>query len=125
MLVPAEGVGVDAVELLRQFPFAGELGLAQGADRFHVGGSDLAPRRAGRPDLNAATLGAAQNRMDQVISNLQISVENQSAAKSRITDADFAQETANLSRANILQQAGNAMIAQANQIPSQVLSLLR
>jgi len=72
-----------------------------------------------------ANLGAAQNRMDQVISNLQISVENQSAAKSRITDADFAQETANLSRANILQQAGNAMIAQANQIPSQVLSLLR
>ena len=72
-----------------------------------------------------ANLGAAQNRMDQVISNLQISVENQSAAKSRITDADFAQETANLSRASILQQAGNAMIAQANQIPSQVLSLLR
>jgi flagellin len=72
-----------------------------------------------------ATLGASQNRLDQVISNLQISVENQSAARSRITDADFAIETANLSRANILQQAGNAMIAQANQIPSQVLSLLR
>jgi flagellin len=72
-----------------------------------------------------ATLGASQNRFDAVISNLQISVENQSAAKSRITDADFAQETANLSRASILQQAGNAMIAQANQIPSQVLSLLR
>ncbi|NCT81792.1 MAG: flagellin FliC [Comamonadaceae bacterium] len=72
-----------------------------------------------------ATLGAAQNRFDAVIGNLQISVENQSAAKSRITDADFAAETANLSRANILQQAGNAMIAQANQYPSQVLSLLR
>jgi len=72
-----------------------------------------------------ATLGASQNRLDAVISNLQISVENQSAAKSRITDADFAQETANMSRANILQQAGNAMIAQANQVPSQVLSLLR
>jgi len=72
-----------------------------------------------------ATLGASQNRFDAVISNLQISVENQSAARSRITDADFAQETANLSRASILQQAGNAMIAQANQIPSQVLSLLR
>jgi flagellin len=72
-----------------------------------------------------ANLGAAQNRMDQVISNLQVSVENQSAARSRITDADFAQETANLSRASILQQAGNAMIAQANQVPSQVLSLLR
>ncbi len=72
-----------------------------------------------------ATYGAAQNRFDAVIANLQISVENQSAAKSRITDADFAQETANLARANILPQAGNAMIAQANQIPSQVLSLLR
>ena len=72
-----------------------------------------------------ATLGASQNRFDAVISNLQISVENQSAARSRITDADFAEETANMSRASILQQAGNAMIAQANQIPSQVLSLLR
>ncbi len=72
-----------------------------------------------------AVLGASQNRLDAVISNLQISVENQSAAKSRITDADYAQETANLSRASILQQAGNAMIAQANQVPNQVLSLLR
>lgn len=72
-----------------------------------------------------ATYGAAQNRFDAVISNLQVSVENQSASRSRITDADFAQETANMSRASILQQAGNAMIAQANQIPSQVLSLLR
>jgi len=72
-----------------------------------------------------AKMGAVQNRFESVISILEISVENQSAARSRITDADFAQETANLSRANILQQAGNAMIAQANQIPSQVLSLLR
>jgi flagellin len=71
-----------------------------------------------------AVLGATQNRFDAVISNLQIAVENQSAAKSRITDADFAAETANLSRAQILQQAGTAMIAQANQLPSQVLSLL-
>ena len=60
-----------------------------------------------------ATLGASQNRLDQVISNLQISVENQTAARSRIMDADFASETANLSRAQILQQAGNAMVAQA------------
>jgi flagellin len=72
-----------------------------------------------------ATLGASQNRFDAVISNLQISVENQSAARSRITDADFASETANLSRSQILQQAGNAMVAQANQLPQQVLSLLR
>jgi flagellin len=72
-----------------------------------------------------ATLGASQNRFDAVIANLQVSVENQSAARSRIMDADYASETANLARAQILQQAGNAMIAQANQMPQQVLSLLR
>ncbi|XHS76671.1 flagellin [Burkholderiaceae bacterium UC74_6] len=72
-----------------------------------------------------SVMGAAQNRFDAVVANLQVSVENQSAAKSRITDADFAAETANLSRAQILQQAGTAMIAQANQLPTQVLTLLR
>jgi flagellin len=72
-----------------------------------------------------ATFGATQSRFDAVISNLQQSVENQSAARSRIMDADFATETAAMSRAQILQQAGNAMIAQANQLPQQVLSLLR
>ena len=72
-----------------------------------------------------ATLGASQSRFDKVISNLMISSENQSAARSRIMDADFAAETANMSRANILQQAGNAMVAQANQLPQQVLSLLK
>ncbi|NWG73853.1 MAG: flagellin FliC [Rubrivivax sp.] len=69
--------------------------------------------------------GATQNRFEAVISNLQVSVENQSAARSRIMDADFAAETANLSRAQILQQAGTAMVAQANQLPQQVLSLLQ
>ena len=72
-----------------------------------------------------ATYGASQNRFDAVISNLRVSVENQSAARGRIMDADFAQETANLSRTQILQQAGTAMIAQANQSPQNVLSLLR
>ncbi len=72
-----------------------------------------------------ATLGASQNRFDSVVSNLQVSIENQSSARSRIMDADFASETANLSRSQILQQAGNAMVAQANQLPQQVLSLLR
>jgi flagellin len=72
-----------------------------------------------------AMYGATQSRFDSVISNLQVSVENQTAARSRIMDADFAVETANLSRAQILQQAGSAMIAQANQLPQQVLSLLR
>ena len=72
-----------------------------------------------------ATLGASQNRFEAVISNLQVSVENQSAARSRIMDADYAAETSNLSRTQILQQAGNAMVAQANQMPQQVLSLLK
>jgi flagellin len=72
-----------------------------------------------------ATYGAAQNRFDSVISNLQVASENQSAARGRIMDADFAAETSSLSRAQVLQQAGNAMIAQANQQPQQVLSLLR
>ena len=72
-----------------------------------------------------SVMGAAQNRFDAVVNNLQVGVENQSAARSRIMDADFAAETANLSRAQILQQAGTAMIAQANQQPQQVLTLLQ
>ena len=72
-----------------------------------------------------ATLGASQSRFESVIANLQVSVENQSAARSRIMDADFAVETANLSRSQILQQAGNAMVAQANQLPQQVMRLLQ
>ena len=72
-----------------------------------------------------ATFGATQGRFDAIIANLQQSVEAQSAARSRIMDADFASETANMSRAQILQQAGTAMVAQANQLPQQVLSLLR
>jgi flagellin len=72
-----------------------------------------------------ATYGAVQNRFEAVIANLQISAENQTAAKSRIMDADFATETATLTRAQILQQAGTAMLAQANQIPQQVLQLLK
>jgi flagellin len=72
-----------------------------------------------------AKLGAVQNRFEAVISTLRVASENTAAARGRIVDADFAQETANLSRAQILQQAGTAMVAQANQIPQQVLQLLR
>ncbi len=72
-----------------------------------------------------AALGAYQNRFESVITNLQTSSENLSASRSRIQDADFAVETANLSRAQILQQAGTAMVAQANQLPQQVLKLLQ
>ena len=76
-------------------------------------------------NTNRATLGAYQNRFESVISNLQVASENMSAAKSRIMDADFAAETAKMTRAQILQQAGTAMLAQANQLPNQVMTLLR
>jgi len=72
-----------------------------------------------------ASLGAIQNRMESTISNLEIQSENITAARSRIMDADFAKETAALARSQILQQAGTAMLAQANQVPQGVLSLLQ
>jgi flagellin len=72
-----------------------------------------------------ANLGAIQNRFTSVVANLQSSSENLSASRSRIQDADFAAETANMSKANILQQAGTAMLAQANSAPQNVLSLLK
>ncbi|MCB2039657.1 MAG: flagellin, partial [Rhodoferax sp.] len=72
-----------------------------------------------------ARLGALQSRFETSIANLQVTSENLSASRSRILDADFAQETANLARAQILQQAGTAMVAQANQLPQQVLALLQ
>jgi flagellin len=72
-----------------------------------------------------ADLGAVQNRFSTTIANLQTTSENLSASRSRVQDADFAMETANLSRAQVLQQAATAMVAQANQLPQQVLQLLR
>lgn len=72
-----------------------------------------------------ATYGSAQSMFTSAINNLQVAVENQAAARARIMDADFAVETTNLSRAQILSQAGTAMISQANALPQQVLSLLQ
>ena len=72
-----------------------------------------------------ATWGATQNRFDSVITNLRVGSENTAAARGRIMDADYAMETASLSRAQVLQQAGTAMVAQANQGPQSVLALLR
>lgn len=71
------------------------------------------------------TWGASQNRFETVIANLRVGAENSAAAHGRIVDADYAQETANLTRAQVLQQAGTAMVAQANQGPNGVLALLR
>ncbi|GKQ56283.1 flagellin N-terminal helical domain-containing protein [Sphaerotilus sulfidivorans] len=72
-----------------------------------------------------SNLGSVQNRFESVVANLATSQENITSARGRITDADFAVESANLSRAQVLSQAGNTMLAQANQQPQQVLSLLR
>jgi flagellin len=82
--------------------------------------SALSQINSGRADL-----GAVQNRFASTITDLETTTENLSASRSRILDADFAKETASLSRSQVLQQAANAMIAQANQLPSQVLALLR
>lgn len=76
-------------------------------------------------NTSRASLGAYQNRFASVVSSLQTTTENLTASRSRIQDTDFAAETASLSRAQILQQAGTAMLAQANQLPNQVMTLLR
>jgi len=78
-----------------------------------------------RIDATRADLGAIQNRMESTISNLSVQTENLTAARSRIQDTDFAAETAEMTRNQILQQAGTAMLAQANQLPQGVLSLLQ
>lgn len=86
---------------------------------------DLIDTALTKVNSERALYGATQNRFESVISSLQINVENQTAARSRIVDADYAAETAALTRAQILQQAGVAMLAQANAAPQSVLSLLR
>jgi len=72
-----------------------------------------------------ASLGAFQNRFASTVLSLQTTSENLTASRSRIQDADFAQETAALTRGQILQQAGTAMLAQANSLPNSVMALLR
>ncbi|MNE91761.1 A-type flagellin [compost metagenome] len=79
----------------------------------------------GQIDSTRSSLGAVQNRFDNTITNLQSIAENVDSARSRIRDADFAAETATLSKNQVLQQAGTAILAQANQLPQAVLSLLQ
>lgn len=128
--VGANNVGTDQIDIA-----TGD--LTAGAGITAVVGGDITDRTnalAAMDDLDDAIdeittaragFGASQNRFESVISNLQIASENTAASRGRIMDADFAVETANLSRGQILQQAGTAMIAQANQLPQGVLSLLR
>ncbi len=93
------------------------------------GGAQLAIQQADaalkQVNGTRAKLGAIQSRFENAVANIQISSENTAAARSRIMDTDFAAETASMTRAQILQQAGTAMLSQANQLPQQVLSLLR
>ena len=105
---------------------------AAGADAASIGTAAGASAALGKLDTMLATVnskraefGATQNRFEAVIQTLQVSAENQTAARSRIMDADFASETASLTRSQVLQQAGTAMLSQANSLPNNVLSLLR
>jgi flagellin len=104
----------------------------QSADTLDVGTVEAATRSLSTVDAaisavsgQRAKFGALQSRFETTISSLNTTSENLSASRSRVQDADFAIETANLSRAQILQQAGTAMVAQANQLPQGVLALLR
>jgi flagellin len=104
----------------------------QGVDSLDVGSVEAANRALsivdsaiGAVSSQRAKFGALQSRFETTISSLNTTSENLSASRSRVQDADFAMETANLSRAQILQQAGTAMVAQANQLPQGVLALLR
>lgn len=104
----------------------------QGVDALDVGTVDSATRTLSTVDSaigavssQRAKFGALQSRFETTISSLNTTSENLSASRSRVQDADFAMETANLSRSQILQQAGTAMVAQANQLPQGVLALLR
>jgi flagellin len=104
----------------------------QAADTLDVSTVDSATRSLSTVDSSIAVIssqrakfGALQSRFETTISSLNTTSENLSASRSRIQDADFAMETANLSRTQILQQAGTAMVAQANQLPQSVLQLLK
>ena len=109
------------------------VGSASGTLPEHVWTSAPTRRRRSTPSTRPiasvsserSTLGATQNRLEHTISNLQVASENLSASESRIRDTDMAQEMVQFTRSQILQQAGTAMLAQANQVPQSVLSLLR
>ena len=117
--------GVDTIDIVGA-DMSGNVGsgdlLSAATATTAIGAIDTAMKNI---NSQRAVFGSAQNRFEAVVTNLQVSAENTAAARGRIVDADFASETANLSRTQILQQAGTAMLAQANSLPQNVLSLLR
>jgi len=114
--------GLATTDAIEKIGFADlDIKTAEGADQVIIA-MDAALKAINE---SRADLGAIQNRFSSVVSSLQTTAENLSASRSRILDADFAAETAALTRAQILQQAGTAMLAQANSLPNNVLTLLR
>ena len=98
-----------------------DLGTAEGAQEAIL----VIDQAIQQIDAQRADLGAVQNRFENTIGNLQNIAENVTGARGRIQDTDYAAETANMSKQQIMQQAGTAILAQANQLPQAVLSLLR
>ena len=125
-------IAVITADLTKDTTLTGVLGGAGGATAADIKSAANSTAVLEKLDSMLATVnskraefGATQNRFEAVIQTLQVSAENQTAARSRIMDADFASETAALTRAQVLQQAGTAMLSQANSLPNNVLSLLR
>ena len=125
-------IAVVTTNLTTDTTMTGILGGGGGATAADIKNVDKSREALDKLDKMLATVnskraefGATQNRFEAVIQTLQVSAENQTAARSRIMDADFASETAALTRAQVLQQAGTAMLSQANSLPNNVLSLLR
>jgi len=130
--VDADGAFQDIASTLAGFAATDPADGKQFADKIDVStvkgaqqALEIVDKALGAINNTRADLGAIQNRFTSVVANLQTSSENLSASRSRIRDTDFAKETAELTRTQILQQAGTAMLAQANQVPQNVLSLLR
>lgn len=125
-------IAVITADLTKDTTLTGVLGAAGGGTPADIKNAASSTAALDKLDSMLATVnskraefGATQNRFEAVIQTLQVSAENQTAARSRIMDADFASETAALTRAQVLQQAGTSMLSQANSLPNNVLSLLR
>ena len=130
--VATDQIAVVTTNLTADTTMTGILGGGGGATAADIKTVDKSRDALTKLDTMLATVnskraefGATQNRFEAVIQTLQVSAENQTAARSRIMDADFASETAALTRSQVLQQAGTAMLSQANSLPNNVLSLLR
>ncbi len=123
--VNAASIGVNTATNVIAITTGAGSALNTTANSANAANIDLLDKALLTINSTRATLGAVQSRFESTMNFLKTAQENQASARGRIMDADFAAETSNLSRAQILQQAGTAMIAQANQLPQGVLALLR